>query len=85
MSVFSAKISAHTMVLFCRQMAQTYDAGIPLLSGLKLAAAASRDRKLHRVVSRMRESIGAGATLQQATEQERRYWPDRRGKSKWLF
>ncbi len=64
------------MSLFCRQMAQTYDAGIPVLNGLKLASEQRQDKKLRQVVNRMRDSIRAGATLSQAVEAERKYWPN---------
>jgi len=63
MSLFSPKISIRTMAVFCRQMAQMYDAGIPVLNGLKLAAESAADRKLRRVVESVHLSISSRATL----------------------
>lgn len=76
MSLFSPKINVRTMAVFCRQMAQMYDAGIPVLNGLKLATESTPDRKLRRVVESMSVSISSGATLSQAVERERKYWPN---------
>jgi len=76
MSLFSPKINARSMAVFCRQMAQMYDAGIPVQNGLKLAAESTPDRKLRHVVENMYLSISSGATLSQAIEQERKYWPN---------
>jgi len=75
-SLFSAAISMQSVAVFCRQMAQTYDAGIPVLNGLILATDATPDRKLRNVVNRMHHSIMGGSTLTQAAEQERKYWPN---------
>jgi len=76
MSLVSPKIGLRSMVLFCRQMAQTYDAGIPLLNGLNLAAEATHDTRLRAVLERMRDGISRGDTLSAAVERERKYWPN---------
>ena len=76
MSLFSSKISMNTMVVSCRQLAQTYDAGIPILKGIELATENTGDPKLRRVLLRMSHSIRTGATLGSAVDQERAHWPN---------
>jgi type IV pilus assembly protein PilC len=74
-SLFSPKVSLKSMVVFCRQMAHSYDAGIPILSGLKLSAEATHDRHLAAVVLRMHESISRGTNLYEAAQLEKKHWP----------
>ncbi len=63
------------MAFFCREMAYSYDAGIPLLNGLKLVAESAHNRRLRRVLRRMQTEIRAGASLSEAVASQRRYWP----------
>ncbi|MCD6288631.1 MAG: type II secretion system F family protein [Candidatus Hydrogenedentes bacterium] len=75
MALFSSKVSLKSMIVFCRQMAHSYDAGLPILSGLKLAADATHDRHLASVVSHMHESISRGSTLYEAAQLQQKHWP----------
>lgn len=63
------------MAFFCREMAYTYDAGIPLLNGLKLVAESTHDWRLRRVLRRMQDDIRDGASLSEAVASQQRYWP----------
>jgi len=76
MSVFSGKIGPRGMAFFCRKMAYSYDAGIPLLNGLKLVSEPTRDRRLRRVLYRMHTDIRDGVSLSEAVASHRRYWPN---------
>jgi type IV pilus assembly protein PilC len=73
--VFSPKLSLRTMVPFCRHLATSHAAGIPILRSLELVTRQTRDARLKRVVSRMAESITAGSTLEQAAREQSRYLP----------
>jgi len=63
------------MVPFCRHLATSHGAGIPILRSFDLVTRQSRDGRLKRVVSRMADSITAGSTLEQAAREQARYLP----------
>jgi len=64
------------MAFFCRQMAYSYNAGIPLLNGLKLVAESTRDWRLRRVLRRMQADIRDGASLGEVVASEQNHWPN---------
>ncbi len=73
--IFSPKLSLRTMVPFCRHLATSHAAGIPILRSLDLVTRQTGDGRLRRVVSRMADSIRAGSTLEQAAREQSRYLP----------
>jgi type IV pilus assembly protein PilC len=66
MALFSSKISTKEMVPLCRQLATSYDAGIPILKGLQLVERSASSSAAKSVLLEMRTSIEAGATLADA-------------------
>jgi type IV pilus assembly protein PilC len=75
MGLFSPQISTKTMVPVCRQLATTYEAGIPILKGLELVSEQLGDQKARRVLQHMKENIQNGATLGEAARVHRRHLP----------
>lgn len=75
MGLFSPQIRTKTMVPVCRQLATTYEAGIPILKGLDLVSGQVGDRKARQVLGNMKETIENGSTLGEAARQQRRYLP----------
>ena len=63
MGLLSKEISTKDMVPICRQLATTYDAGIPILRGLSLVKESTRDRVARGVLDTIREQVQQGSTL----------------------
>lgn len=60
----------------CRQLATSYDAGIPIVKGLNLAAQHASNTPLRRALSDMADAILNGNTLADAARAHRRLLPD---------
>jgi len=75
MGLFSPELSTKTMVPLCRQLATSYEAGIPIVRGLALVSEQLQDRKARRVMVEMMESVQAGSTLGDAARKQRGYLP----------
>lgn len=75
MGLFSAQIAPKQIVPVCRQLSTTYNAGIPILRGLELASAGTRQKRLREVLTTMRDDIRNGATLEQAARRHTKYLP----------
>jgi len=75
MGLFSSQIALKKMVPLCRQLATSYDAGIPIMRSLELVSRNQKDKNIRDVVERMHSSIGNGSTLGEAVRAEKRYLP----------
>jgi type IV pilus assembly protein PilC len=63
------------MMVFCRQLATSHGAGIPILRSLDIIANQTHNWRLRNVVSQMSDSIKGGSTLEQAAREQSRYLP----------
>jgi type IV pilus assembly protein PilC len=75
MGLFSSQIALKKMVPLCRQLATSYDAGIPVVRTLEIVGQQQKDGKLREVLTLMRDSIAKGGTLGEATRAQSRYLP----------
>ena len=75
MGLFSSQIALKKVVPLCRQLATSYDAGIPIMRTLELVSRNQKDREVREVIERMHTSIGNGSTLAEAVRAEKRYLP----------
>ncbi len=76
MGLFSSRLSPGQMAPLCRQLATSYNAGIPILRGLELTAQHASSRKIKGMLGRMRNAIRNGATLHDAARAESELVPD---------
>ncbi len=75
MGLFSSQISLKKVVPLCRQLATSYDAGIPILRGLEIVGRQNGDKRIRQVMEEMGDSIKNGGTLGDAVRAQRRYLP----------
>jgi len=75
MELLFPRISLKKMVPLCRQLATTYDAGIPLIQAFDAIKRESRDAEIRDLLTRMQDSIKDGSTLTEAVRAEERYLP----------
>lgn len=75
MGLFSPQISTKEMVPLCRQIATAYDAGIPIVKSLEMAAVNARSGQAKRVFQDISESCRGGATLSDAVRQHEKALP----------
>ena len=75
MGLFSSQIGLKKVVPLCRQLATSYDAGIPIMRSLELVSRSQKDKNVRDVIQRMHTSIGNGATLGEAVRSESKYLP----------
>ena len=75
MGLMTAEISARHLAPLCRQMATSYDAGIPVIRTLDLMADNAKDARSKRVLRAMAEDARGGATLGEAARRQQRYLP----------
>lgn len=75
MGLFSPQISLKKVVPLCRQLATSYDAGIPILRTIELVCRQEKDKDVREVLGRMHNAISKGSTLGEAAAAERRYLP----------
>ncbi len=73
--IFSSKLNLRTMMVFCRQLATSHGAGIPILRSLDIITNNTHNWRLRNVVSQMSDSIKGGSTLEQASREQSRYLP----------
>ncbi len=74
MGLLSPEIDTKAMVPVCRQLATTYEAGIPILRAFEHVGRESRDPKVKRVCQSIVHDLRSGATLSDAVRKQ----------SKWL-
>lgn len=75
MSVFSAHIATRHLVPVCRQLAASYNAGIPILRAIEMVGEQQRDRRTRETLQGMAEALRRGATLGEAAEAQSRRLP----------
>jgi type IV pilus assembly protein PilC len=75
MGLVSSQISTKSLVPLCRQLATSYDAGIPILKSLEILQSESRDRQTQQVLTSISEDIQKGATLGDAARSQEKYLP----------
>ena len=75
MGLFSPQIATKKLVPLCRQLATSYDAGIPIVRSLELVSAKVKDRRTREVMEGMRDSIRRGTTLGDAAFSQQKYLP----------
>jgi type II secretory pathway component PulF len=73
MGLLSAQIDTKTMVPVCRQLATTYEAGIPILKAFEHVGRESRDPKVKRVCGEIVQDLRAGGTLSDAVRKQSKY------------
>lgn len=76
MGLLSSRLSAKEMAPMCRQLATTYDAGIPIVKGLQLSAGNAGSRRTKQTLEAMADAIIDGASLSQAAKAQRAALPD---------
>lgn len=75
MGLMTAEISAKHLVPLCRQMATSYDAGLPIIRTLEMMSHNTRDPRAKQVFRAMAEDTKQGATLGEAARRQEKYLP----------
>ncbi len=75
MGLLTSEISTKQMVTLCRQLATTYEAGIPLAQAMDVVGAQMKDRDVKQVLSSIRSDIQGGTTLGEAAANQQRHLP----------
>jgi type IV pilus assembly protein PilC len=75
MGLFSSQISTNHLVPLCRQLATTYDAGIPIVQAFDVVGRQAGSRRVREVMSNMRSAVEHGATLEEAARSQQKYLP----------
>ncbi len=75
MGLFSQQISLKKVVPLCRQLATSYDAGIPILRSLELVIRQEKDKTVRGVFTGMHNDIQRGATLGEAARAQQKHLP----------
>jgi type IV pilus assembly protein PilC len=75
MGLLSPQISLKKVVPLCRQLATSFDAGLPILRSLELVSGNHTDRRVREVITRIHDDIKGGATLGEAARAQQRYLP----------
>lgn len=75
MGLFSPQISPKEMVPLCRQLATSYDAGIPITRAVELVAGNTRDARAKEVLTSIGARLRQGETLGEAAREQQKYLP----------
>ncbi len=75
MGLMTAEISAKHLVPLCRQMATSYDAGLPIIRTLEMMSDNAKDSRSKQVFRAMAEDAKQGATLGEAARRQKKYLP----------
>jgi len=73
MGLLSSEINTKSMVPVCRQLATTYEAGIPIVKSFQHVARETKDPAVRRVMGTIAEDIQRGATLADAVRKQSKY------------
>lgn len=76
MGLLSSQISTRDLVPMCRQLATSYDAGIPILRSIALVRENVREARTKEVLQQMEEAIVRGASLGEAASAQAKYLPE---------
>lgn len=75
MGLFSSQISAKKMVPLCRELATSYDAGIPIVRSLEIIGEQQEDRRVRAIFTQMADGVKSGDTLNEAARKQDKYFP----------
>ncbi|MCF6284897.1 MAG: type II secretion system F family protein [Candidatus Hydrogenedentes bacterium] len=75
MGLMTSEISSKTLVPLCRQMATSYDAGLPIVRTLELMSDNARESRAKQVFRAMAEDTRNGMTLGEAARKHKKYLP----------
>ncbi len=75
MGLLSSQIDTKAMVPVCRQLATSYEAGIPVLKSFQFVARETKDPRVRRVSRAIAEDIQRGATLAEAVKRHSKTLP----------
>jgi type IV pilus assembly protein PilC len=75
MGLFSSQIETKKMVGLCRQLGQTYHAGIPIAKALDMLGEQTKDKQMRSVLTTMQADITNGSTLGEAADKQSKYLP----------
>lgn len=75
MGLLSSKVSLKSMVPLCRQLATSYDAGIPILRSLSLVKESAQDKNTREVILNISTRVQNGWTLGDAARAENKRLP----------
>tara|TARA_R110001592_G_scaffold139433_2_gene359392 strand:- start:916 stop:1944 length:1029 start_codon:yes stop_codon:yes gene_type:complete len=75
MGLMTSEISAKQLVPLCRQMATSYDAGLPIVRTLELMSENSRESRAKQVFRDMAADARNGSTLSDAARKQQKYLP----------
>ena len=70
MGILSSQISTKAMVPVCRQLATTYEAGIPIIKAIDHVGSHSKDPIVRKTLLAMGEDLRGGATLAEAAQRQ---------------
>lgn len=73
MGLLSSEIDTKAMVPVCRQLATTYEAGIPILKSFQHVARETKNPRVRRVMGAIAADIQSGATLAEAVRNQSKY------------
>jgi len=75
MGLMTSEISAKELVPLCRQMATSYDAGLPIVRTLQLMSDNAKERRAKEVFRAMADDARNGSTLGEAARKQQKYLP----------
>ncbi len=73
MGILSSQISTKAMVPVCRQLATTYEAGIPIIKAIDHVGSHSKDPNVRKTLLAMGEDLRGGATLAEAAQRQSKH------------
>lgn len=73
MGILSKQISTKSMVPVCRQLATSYEAGIPITKAIDHVGGQSGDPKVKRVLNLIADDLRGGSTLGEAVAKQEEY------------
>lgn len=73
MAILSSQISTKAMVPVCRQLATTYEAGIPIMKAIDHVGSHSKDPGVRKALLAMGKDLSGGATLAEAAQRQSKY------------
>ena len=76
MGIISPKLSAKEMAFLCRELATTYNAGIPLLTAFDMVSKHCGSMKMRQMLTRISNAIHNGADLDSAVRNEQKLLPE---------
>jgi type IV pilus assembly protein PilC len=75
MGVWTSQVSTKAMVPLCRQLATSYDAGIPIVRTMEMVGANYTDKKVRDVLGVVQDDVKGGHTLGDAMRHQNKHFP----------